>query len=576
MAMRRIGIVLFAWAFTASASALVEDVPFVTPNGLNFLGVGYNILSGNPDGGDVTSGGVDPGLLVTRRVLELTYNNRAMSSNGRYHVPDQVTFVPRGSCVEGASKQVFYGTKSYQDVMTADVKLDSVLASIFTGYEFSQSSQYQEVKDATENSRHVFFEDRLVCNLGKARYLEELARVDRHPLSRSFVIDACALPESYTDGQNDYIDFLDNWGSAVVVEVDVGVKTVDRYRATVAKFVQYLRENNEKSLKPGGKFQDYADSMIVDMKAFTAEMTSTTRFGDLINTVTVGGDSFTEPIAVRIKSMHEFFSQDYWQLFDDYVADGLCEASFLTRLSATRANIRRALENLPASKHAQLSSDPSVQVPVTWPYGTYSLPMPQVGCPTSHFYWQTGSRYQDTENYLPNNYWSDPCHLQGPYYRVSVEQNFCSKTNAAEDEYNWAWPAGEYCVFKKGNECPDGFQEGWVQWDDSDVLNSNQLTGQVPEGVYDRDTLIYFCCREDGFASNPITLPTDDRFFLFKKSQQCQEVSGMRVSEEWFRWDGEDDRIVFRDYLGGSTPYNTGEDSDHLIHYCYYYTGIMD
>ena len=121
-----------------------------------------------------------------------------------------------------------------------------------------------------------------------------------------------------------------------------------------------------------------------------------------------------------------------------------------------------------------------------------------------------------------------------------------------------------------------GFDEGWLLWDDTDQLNSNRVTGEVPEGVYDDDTLIYFCCREDGFASTPVTMPTDDNFFLFKKTHACQEVEGMGVNEEWFRWDSEENLSRVREYTGGSTPYNTGKDADHLLHYCYYYTGAMD
>ena len=41
------------------------------PAVLDSIGVGYNILTGNPDGTDWRHGGEDPGLLVTRRILKL-------------------------------------------------------------------------------------------------------------------------------------------------------------------------------------------------------------------------------------------------------------------------------------------------------------------------------------------------------------------------------------------------------------------------------------------------------------------------------------------------------------------------
>ena len=36
----------------------IAEAPFPTPGGVNFLGVGYNILIGNPEGGDLSTGTV--------------------------------------------------------------------------------------------------------------------------------------------------------------------------------------------------------------------------------------------------------------------------------------------------------------------------------------------------------------------------------------------------------------------------------------------------------------------------------------------------------------------------------------
>ena len=62
-------------------------------------------------------------------------------------------------------------------------------------------------------------------------------------------------------------------------------------------------------------------------------------------------------------------------------------------------------------------------------------------------------------------------------------------------------------------------------WDDENEDERNELGGEVPEGTYDSDTKIWYCCREDGFASNPIYLPTDNPFFLLRNGHQCQKVS---------------------------------------------------
>ena len=48
--------------------------------------------------------------------------------------------------------------------------------------------------------------------------------------------------------------------------------------------------------------------------------------------------------------------------------------------------------------------------------------------------------------------------------------------------------------------------------------------GTLPDGVYNRNTRIYFCCRNDGPADLPIVLPTTVPFYLLKFGDQCQQV----------------------------------------------------
>ena len=99
-----------------------------TAKGLRFLGVGYNILKGNPDGGGkLLEGGVDPGLLSTRKIFKLTWDTNKTSVDGLYRVPDQVVFVHRSSCVETTTNEVFSGAKSYQDKLKVDVEASGEL-----------------------------------------------------------------------------------------------------------------------------------------------------------------------------------------------------------------------------------------------------------------------------------------------------------------------------------------------------------------------------------------------------------------------------------------------------------------
>lgn len=60
-------VCVFLLQTTISAGQTGSAVPSVVRR----IGVGYNLLYGNPDGTHWKSGGEDPGLLVTRHILDL-------------------------------------------------------------------------------------------------------------------------------------------------------------------------------------------------------------------------------------------------------------------------------------------------------------------------------------------------------------------------------------------------------------------------------------------------------------------------------------------------------------------------
>ena len=75
---------------------------------------------------------------------------------------------------------------------------------------------------------------------------------------------------------------------------------------------------------------------------------------------------------------------------------------------------------------------------------------------------------------------------------------------------------------------PPGFGKGYIRWDDENSESNNKYYGSLPDGKYGDNTLIQYCCRAGGHATNPIMLPTDQPFVLFKaNTHQCQEVQGM-------------------------------------------------
>ena len=76
-----------------------------------------------------------------------------------------------------------------------------------------------------------------------------------------------------------------------------------------------------------------------------------------------------------------------------------------------------------------------------------------------------------------------------------------------------------------------------MQWDDNiPLINIPGVIGDaddddvqtyeepVPDGTYDRNTEIHFCCRWDGSTQEPISLPYSSPFYLLRYSDNCQKV----------------------------------------------------
>ena len=207
-----------------------------------------------------------------------------------------------------------------------------------------------------------------------------------------------------------------------------------------------------------------------------------------------------------------------------------------------------------------------------WPEGTYGLPMAATSlCPSSvNFTWATGSRYQDT---VGANQRSTNFHLATSVKNNSVEQRFCVKDVDADSVSLPSWPDGRYCVYKKGASCPFGLSEGWVFWDDKNEANKNTVQGTLPDGMYNEDTKIYFCCQTVGSVFDTIYLPVDKPFYLiafksyFSPNPACQEVHGAVATVDYVKFGVENSSSP---NMGGVFPYGADAKPEPYIYYCYY------
>ena len=209
--------------------------------------------------------------------------------------------------------------------------------------------------------------------------------------------------------------------------------------------------------------------------------------------------------------------------------------------------------------------DPLIKVKIQqqWPGGTYALPQASWGCPRG---WSSGYRHQDSENHHTKNR-----HSHGIEYKMRVKVgkdidfHYCVKGSNTNSDI--PWPKGTYCIAKK-HECPDGFRPGSIKWDDENHHNKNRNWGVLPDGKYNKDTVVFFCCRSDGNYRSPMALPTNKPFILYRYGDRCQKVRGMYYSNLYLKWDDEDHHN--RDKCEGMHPVASCR-KDQNLNFCYYY-----
>ena len=115
--------------------------------------------------------------------------------------------------------------------------------------------------------------------------------------------------------------------------------------------------------------------------------------------------------------------------------------------------------------------------------------------------------------------------------------------------------------------------EGSILWDDEDSYNANNKRGTLPylETGYhnNKDTVLFYCCQNQGKWYRPIELPTEKPFYLLPYgSRNCQRVVGAISSLEFIIYDTEDTGNL--DYFVRHHVFTDEVKSLPKIYYCYY------
>ena len=199
-----------------------------------------------------------------------------------------------------------------------------------------------------------------------------------------------------------------------------------------------------------------------------------------------------------------------------------------------------------------------------WPTGKFSIPMASARC---HGGFTEGAAKQERKIVRQGN-----THLISDHFGTSsINMSYCTQELEPESDSDVRlWPSGSYCIARYGDDCPRHFDSGSLVWDDNDNYNGIVTHGLVPDGDYDSDVKIQYCCRSDGRPSDAIRLPTEKEFILYPFGNKCQKVMGMKSTNVWFFFDSEDGSR--NDTCEGKHPASFGckDDVNHKIFLCHY------
>eukprot|EP00794_Sanderia_malayensis_P011023 gene11022-12187_t len=226
---------------------------------------------------------------------------------------------------------------------------------------------------------------------------------------------------------------------------------------------------------------------------------------------------------------------------------------------------------------------------IIWPNGDYSLPKPQSGCPSPlHVSWLHGYRLQNYN--LSDVAQSTSNHLQNNVSTTYYVEEFCTVFRKRGQTYpeGGQFPEGQYCVYRVGDACPQGFQSGSLKFfEDSSIGNKSwsHANGATPGMSYNYNesdtnccyTEMHYCCRNDS-TSSCLELPAGMPFYLLPMTNQCSNTTDASVSMEYFELPLGNGEKVLSEITSGLHPFITlsvvedGAVKKSFIRYhlCYY------
>ncbi|XP_074643506.1 uncharacterized protein LOC141900488 [Tubulanus polymorphus] len=514
------------------------------------LGLGYDVRRADP-----TLGYADPGLKVTRRILDLSPN---ISTQGLALRGNIISFERLTDCIKKRQYKFITGSKSFQNIQQSHLVQDDD----FTNTSFIKSEEFESVSRQTLEYRNVLVTHLTECSKGEGRL-----RMTRRPGSPALIDPDFAGELCWVDFTNARAvsRFIRQWGTHVITGIEVGDLDASRYSISRKTFLNFALA---KASPIKICFRGEGLTLAIDDEPYRNSVLAREVFERIreeklsVNKLeTHTSDISNQPIRWTLMPITDVVAITKRVFGSSHCKD--------LKLEKVTNKIRNSIYHSERSRYP--IEDKVMEFKLKWPRGSYGLPKTKTGCPSGK--WEQGSRYMQVSN---RNQWDETIetHWQSDSInRYWIKQHFCMKSESSDSEKdtNVNWPAGRYCIFKNGEECPSGLYSSWVRWA-GHYRGKNE--GTVPTGSYTTDeTTIQFCCKKGGKYSDEIVLPTDKPFYLFRETFAfgCQRVYGMKVTHGSIAWGSKyGDRTTHCQSGNGPKCYTNENRLQLRLHYCYY------
>jgi len=203
-------------------------IPGVTA--LEYLGIGYNLIEGNPRGSDITE--LDPGF--RSGVIKLEKSKNSLTSNNEFSVPLGVELRYLTSCEFSSKATEVSDVFDYQRRLSRESKfsasggISGALKGISGQFDvsFSKSERFESFQKDSFRTKNTEFESSAICTEYEGRLNSYFDHKTRH----NFNMAISTLDYPFDEGNKTHVDaykkFIAEYGTHYVSKVVLGAKLV--------------------------------------------------------------------------------------------------------------------------------------------------------------------------------------------------------------------------------------------------------------------------------------------------------------------------------------------------------------